>query len=64
MPKARPMSQWENACSQKYAKSLLATIKRVPCVPSRPACHASATAPSSPAIWTTLPCMTERLSQG
>src|SRR5215217_5359737 len=64
MPKARPTSQWENACSQKCAKSLHATIGRVPRVPSRPACHASATAPSSTAIWTTLPCVTEILSQG
>jgi hypothetical protein len=62
MPKARPTSQWENACSQKYAKSLLAIIGRVPSVPFRPACHASATAPSSPAIWTTLPSVTEMLS--
>jgi hypothetical protein len=48
MPTARPTSQWENACSQKYAKSLLAIIGRVPSVPSRPACHASATAPEQP----------------
>ena len=63
-PKPRGFLSRENACSQKYAKSLLATIGRVPRVPSRPACHASTSAPSNPPIWTALPCVIEILSQG
>jgi len=64
MPIARPTSQWEKACSEKYASSRLATMGRVPRSPCRPAYHASASDPSNPPTWTALPRAIERVSQG
>src|SRR5215207_7396867 len=73
MPRARPTSQWEKACSQKYASNRLATAIRhapraprspSPPDPARPAYQASAAATSSPPSWIALPWATERVSQG
>src|SRR5215213_10740016 len=73
MPRARPTSQWEKACSQKYASNRLATaIRRAPRSPrspsppdpARPAYQASPAATSSPPSWIALPWATERVSQG
>ena len=64
MPSARPTSQWEKACSEKYANSRLKIMKRVPWTPSRSAYQASVAAPSNPPICMALPCATERVSQG
>ena len=64
MPRARPTSQWEKACSEKYASKRLKTIQRAQPVPCRPAGHASVAAPSIPPTWTALPWATERVSQG